>query len=92
MSVSETVETFLGRRVKDKVTSAKGVVTSVCFDMTGCVQAIVRPSVDKDGKLQDAQWFDTIRLEILEPDPVLSLPDFESPTPKGPVQKPSTDF
>jgi len=42
---------LLGLKVKDKVTGYTGVVASIGFDLYGCVQAIVNPGMDKDGKL-----------------------------------------
>lgn len=44
---------LLGHEVKDKVSDFKGVVTSISFDLYGCVQADVRPKeLDKDGSIQ----------------------------------------
>ena len=41
---------LLGMQVRDQVTGYSGVVTSVCFDLYGCIQAVVHPGTDKDGK------------------------------------------
>jgi hypothetical protein len=41
---------LLGYRVRDKVTGMTGVVSSISFDLYGCVQAIVNRGLDKDGK------------------------------------------
>lgn len=68
---------MLGLKVQDKVTGFKGVVASVSFDLYGCVQAIVNPGVDKDGKPMDQCWFDIARLQVLASTPVMALPDFE---------------
>lgn len=68
---------MLGLKVKDRVTGYKGVVASIGFDLYGCVQAIVNPGADKTGKLQDSQWFDVSRLEVLDAKPVMPLPNFE---------------
>jgi hypothetical protein len=67
---------LLGLRVRDKVTKHAGIVTSVSFDLYGCIQVIVTPEIDKDGKPGDGRWFDEKRLEILHPDPVMEVPDF----------------
>lgn len=67
---------LLGLKVKDSVTGFKGVVTGLCFDLYGCIQAVVTPPVDKDGKTFDGRWFDITRLEILSKKPVMELPDF----------------
>ena len=54
--------------------------------MYGCIQAIVRPKVDKDGKLVDSNWFDVDRLKILSKTPVMNVPNFVKD--KGPENKP----
>ncbi|MBI4997819.1 MAG: hypothetical protein HZC22_13195 [Rhodocyclales bacterium] len=68
---------LLGMRVEDKVTGFKGVVASVGFDLYGCVQAIVNPGADKDGKLMEQYWFDVARLELTSEEPVMARPNFE---------------
>ena len=55
---------LLGMKVEDKVTGFKGVVASISFDLYGCVQAIVNPGADKDGKLMEQCWFDVSRLAL----------------------------
>ena len=69
---------LLGLKVEDRVTGFNGVVTSVSFDLYGCVQAIVSPSVAKDGKVPDGRWFDVTRLKIVSKKPVMALPDYMS--------------
>ena len=85
---------LLGMRVEDRVTGMKGVVASVGFDLYGCIQAIVNPGMDKDGKLMDQLWFDVQRLNVLSDRPVMERPQFDW-TPdvlaaggKGPAEKP----
>jgi hypothetical protein len=34
---------MLGFNAKDRVTGFSGVVSSICFDLYGCVQAALRP-------------------------------------------------
>ncbi len=84
---------LLGLRVEDRVTKFKGVVASVSFDLYGCIQAMINPGTDKDGKLQDQVWFDVNRLEILSKKPVMDRPDFSfAPildAKKGPAEKPA---
>jgi hypothetical protein len=67
--------TLLGLKVRDRVTAFEGVVQSVCYDLYGCIQAVVTPGV-KEGKLEDARWFDTKRLEVLSSVPVMEVPSF----------------
>jgi hypothetical protein len=67
---------LLGHRVKDTVTGLEGVVTSITFDLYGCVQAIVHPGLDKDGKPRETLWFDVARLARISTHPVMDPPDF----------------
>lgn len=83
---------LLGMKVEDKVTGYKGVVSSISFDLYGCVQAIVNPGADKDGKLMESNWFDVGRLTLTADEPVMDRPDFEfgpvAEGKKGPAEKP----
>lgn len=68
---------LMGLKVRDAVTGFEGVVTSISFDLYGCVQAIVTPVVQKDGKQEDSRWFDVKRLAANKgAKPVMPLPDF----------------
>lgn len=67
---------LLGLKVRDAVTGFEGVVTSISYDLYGCIQAIVSPAMDKDGKPGDSRWFDTKRPVILNQQPVMDVPDF----------------
>ena len=89
----------LGFKVTDLVTGFHGVVTSVTFDLYGCVQGLVNPGVGQDGKTQDSVWFDIGRLKIESDEPVMTTPVFEFGDPeagtveqsgylKGPAEKP----
>jgi hypothetical protein len=84
---------LLGLRVRDRVTEMEGVVTSVGFDLYGCVQCIVHPGKDKDGKILESHWFDAARLDVTSPRPVMRLPDFVSGPQaegrQGPAEKPA---
>jgi hypothetical protein len=66
----------LGHRAKDKVTGLEGVITSVSFDLYGCVCVTVDPGLDKDGKHRDRAWYDIQRLEVTSSEPVMQQPDF----------------
>lgn len=82
---------LLGTTVTDKVTGITGVVTSISFDLYGCVQAIVKQRVQDDGKTPDARWYDVNRLDIVEPTRVMPIPDFGTKTYaelSGPEAKP----
>lgn len=84
---------LLGFRVKDRVTGMSGVVTSISFDLYGCVQAIVHPGLTSDGKPAEQHWFDIARLEAESDSPVMAQPDFDSGPAaegrKGPAEKPA---
>jgi hypothetical protein len=67
---------LLGCKVCDTVTGFAGVVSSISFDLYGCVQAVVTPGIDKDGKFVDGRWFDTKRLIVVDPTPVMEVPKF----------------
>lgn len=88
---------MLGLRVKDKVTGFKGVVTSVGFDLYGCVQCTVHPGLDEKGEPKDGRWFDSNRLEVLDGARVMPVPAFDygpaeiARGDKGPAEKPAND-
>lgn len=72
MNIRKHME-MLGLKVEDKVTGFKGVVTSVSFDLYGCVQTIVNPGVGEDKKPGESLWFDIGRLKVLEGELALRL-------------------
>lgn len=83
---------LLGMTGRDVVTGLTGIVTSIGFDLMGCVQMVLAPPVDKDGKLPDGRWLDANRVEITDRKRVMPLPVYAK-TPethrKGPADKPS---
>jgi hypothetical protein len=92
MNHKEEHLSLLGFRVRDKVTGFYGVVTSISFDLYGCIQVVVNPGMDEHGKIGESHWFDVNRLEVKSSAPVMSVPDFVSgPVAKGergPAEKP----
>lgn len=82
---------LLGMKAKDRVTGASGVVTSLSFDLYGCVQAWLTPPVAKGGKQPDnGGWYDAKRLEVTAAKPVMEQPVFAAPgTERGPERKAS---
>lgn len=84
---------LLGFTVQDRVTGFCGVVTTIGFDLYGCIQALVNPGVDKDGKCREQTWFDVNRLNVLSPNPVMDRPNFDcglvAEGKKGAAEKPS---
>lgn len=63
--IKETID-LLGHHAIDKITGFEGVITSVCFDLYGCVQAIVAPTIMPGQELKSGNWFDVGRLEVRE--------------------------
>ena len=84
---------LLGLKAEDVVTGFKGVITSVAFDLYGCVQAILTPAVSKDGKRLDGSWYDVTRLKLGKGKPIMALPDFTqgyvADGKKGAAEKPA---
>jgi len=84
---------LLGLKVVDKVTGFKGVVVSVSFDLYGCIQAVVTPEAGKDGKQEEAHWFDVTRLTVTSQAPVMTRPNYEygdvAEGRKGAAEKPA---
>jgi hypothetical protein len=79
---------LLGLKVKDRVTGFTGIVTTIAFDLYGCIQAVVTPAAVKEDKsLEDSRWFDAKRLEVQSESPVMPVPTFENVP--GPQEKPA---
>lgn len=64
----------LGFKAKDIVTGFTGVITLISFDLYGCVQFVLTPKVNKDGKSINGRWFDVTRLEIKSKKAVMVVP------------------
>lgn len=83
---------LLGKKAVDSVTGFKGVVTSLSFDLYGCIQVVLTPAADKKEGIKDGHWFDVQRIEITDSKPVMALPDFVSgyvsEDKKGAAEKP----
>jgi hypothetical protein len=77
MSVQEEFR-LLGYEAEDKVTGMRGVIVSISFDVSGCIQGYMKPKVDKDGKQIDGYWFDTKRLKTISAHPIVDQPEFVS--------------
>jgi len=71
---------LLGRRVKDKISGQEGVCDALTFDLYGCIQIAVSPSVDKDGKFVDGRMLDVHRIQVIDADNrVMASPVFQNP-------------
>lgn len=67
---------LLGCRAKDKITGIEGIITSVCFDLYGCIQAVMTLKADDKGEYNMSPWLDVVRFEILDYKPVIERPNF----------------
>lgn len=76
MQIQKHLE-MLGLRAKDKVTGFEGVVTSVCFDLYGCIVATLTAPADSAGFVQDPRWYDVSRLELVGMKPVMNRPNYD---------------
>lgn len=79
-------------KVKDKVTGLTGIVTCVCFDLYGCVQLIINPGIDSNGKSSESVYIDVGRVEVVSTNPVMTPPNYDygpiAEGKKGPAEKP----
>lgn len=57
-------EIQLGVKARDKITGFEGIVVSKVVYLTGCDQYGLTPSVCKEGKPADTQYFDVSRLAV----------------------------
>lgn len=55
----------LGVKARDKITGFQGIVVSTSQWLTGCDRVALKPPVDKDGKEQEAGWFDIGAVEYV---------------------------
>lgn len=76
MIEKETIQ-LLGRAGKDKVTGFIGIITSVSFDLYGCICVVLHPPM-KDGNVPDGKWYDVQRIECLPDDRVMPVPKFSA--------------
>lgn len=88
---------MLGLTVEDKVTGFTGIITSITFDLYGCVQGLVHPGLDKDRKPGEQVWFDLNRLMVRRSQPVMpnphlrpAHPTLDSGQDKGGQERPRT--
>ncbi len=83
---------LLGLPAMDKVTGFRGIVSSISFDLYGCVQGIITSRVGQDGKYGESRWFDINRLKIVGKEPVMERPDYifgpAADGDRGPAMKP----
>ena len=78
MNTIETHISKLGMTGIDKVTKLEGVITSLNFDLYGCVQYLLTPKAKDDGTTPDSHWYDVTRVTITDQTPVMDIPDFDA--------------
>lgn len=87
MNVTEHLK-LLGFPVKDRVTGFAGIVTTVGFDLYGCIQGIVSPGLNEKGEPGESRWFDITRLECTAEARVMEPPSFAVAAAPGGYDKP----
>jgi len=68
---------LLGLKAMDSVTGYFGVITTVSFDLYGCVQCVITPMVGADGEIKCGNWFDVSRIKVTNTTPVMTQPNFD---------------
>ena len=68
----------LGITARDKITGFQGVVTGICYYISGCNQALLTPPVDEKGAGPESRWIDVQRLERVG-DSLVVLQNGETP-------------
>ena len=81
---------LLGKKVQDRVTKQEGVVSSISYDLYGCIQAIITPAVVKN-KREESYWYDIKRLKVLSKRRVMQPPAYEDEEEIGAEDKPIPD-
>jgi len=68
---------LLGRKGEDMVTGFKGIITSLSFDLYGCIQVVITPPADEKGDIKEGHWFDITRIEVSAAPSKMAVPDFK---------------
>lgn len=70
---------MLGLKGRDRVTGFRGTITSVCFDLYGCVQMSLSPDAKEgDDDLKHGHWFDVSRVVVADEERAMPVPDFRA--------------
>ena len=67
---------MLGYKGTDMVTGFTGVITSISFDLYGCVQAVITPPINSDGETKSGSWYDVTRIELTGDARVMEVPNY----------------
>ena len=66
-------EDNFGKQGRDRVTGFTGTIAGLVIYAYGCTQYMITPKVDKDGKLQEGNWFDVSRIDIIDEEKIKGL-------------------
>lgn len=66
MSDEKIFKFQLGDKLKDRITGYEGLVTARHQYLNGCKRYTLDRPLDKDGKVQEAQWFDEAILSFID--------------------------
>jgi hypothetical protein len=83
---------LLGTRRRDRVTGVIGIVTSISFDLYGCILAIMQEERNEKGEVPESKWYDVKRLVPHDNERVMDIPDYDAipvGSEAGPADKPS---
>ena len=61
------MEIKLGSEYEDLVTGFKGIAVGTTQWLTGCDTVGLKPPVDKDGKILEAEWVDVTQIKYVGP-------------------------
>lgn len=80
----------LGDKVKDIYTGFTGTAIARTQWLNGCDRIGIEPDkLDKDGKVQEAVWFDSPRVELVKAQKIKVSKDSQDEDPGGPRSDPS---
>ena len=78
MKYSDVIN-LLGSKAKDKITKQNGIISTISFDLYGCIQVLLTPLKVKNGEdIKKHGWFDINRIEIIKEKKVMEHPSFET--------------
>ena len=81
----------LGKVAKDQITGFQGIITGRAQYLTGCnTYGLLPQKLNKEGKIQEADWFDEVRIKIVKDGPLHS--NNESRDTGGPVDIPKRTY
>lgn len=78
MKYSDVVN-LLGYEGKDRITKQSGVISSIAFDLYGCIQVLLTPlKVENNTDIKVQGWFDINRIEIKKGKKIMEAYYFET--------------